>query len=283
MSNARYLNHNASFTDFAYRTLLKANDYQKASLNEFELKIFKDHSTIMKFCKHSTHDKLKLILTKMGYRWLEIWSTDEEYIEFALGSTVDQNDIDEKRVDAINSIAEKSMWINSDREFTLGYLLAQNANTDIYSRSATTKEITELARKYNKRLQATIDDEVAESKAAYDYLNKLLLMQLNSLEWAKDALDLEQTELRILCALFDKKNSALTAEEINTQLKYKFVKLTPYMKHVIEGLVERKLVLEDKSESKKTYAKKTFYIITSLGIKKMIEYRHFVHKMAFEK
>lgn len=263
--------------------MLTANDSQKANLNEFEIKAFKDHTTILKFCKHSTHDKLKLILTKMGLKWIEIWATEEEHIEFALGSTVDQNDIPEKRVDAINAIAEKSMWINSDREFTLGYMLAQNSNSDIYKTSATTKEITHLAKKYNKRLQATIDDEVAESKAAYDYLNKLLLMQLNSIEWAKDVLGLEQTELRILSALFDKKNSALTAEEINTQLKDKHVKLTVYMRHVIDGLVERKLVLEDRSESKRAYAKKTFYIITSLGIKKMIEYRNFVHKMAFEK
>lgn len=279
-NNRRYINYNKAFTDYAYRFILTSREDQRANLSLEELKIFKDEVTIRKFCTHEPHDKIKLYLTKMGLTWIEFWCNDKEHIDISMTGAEDQYHYDQKRTDVIKAMAQEQVFATSSREMTLGYMLAQNSHSEVYSISATSKEIELAARKYKQRMES-YDDQVNNIIEAHLSLNKLLLSQLNSFDWAKEALDLEQNDIRILSALFDKKNSAVTLQDIaeGTMLEGKKQSL----KKNVENLEKKKLILSDKSKAIKTYGKQTYYMITGDGIKKIIKYRIHIHKMTYKK
>ena len=280
MPNTRYKIYNRAFSEYVYRILKNLTSDQKKNLTDEDLKILRSTSTISRFCKDEQLDRMLLLLTKIGKIWtlrVADENTDADQLEFAI---INQFYSDEKRSDIIKVMAEDNIFYMSATETMLSLMMAaQNINTPYYQLSTNSRDLVQKNSDI-KSIKMPLDEKVQKSIDGYEMLDNLLLQQLNSLVWAKKALDLEQTEIRILCFLFLKRNGATNMQTIaeNTQLNDN----KAYLKKYVQNLTQKKLIVSDSrrgGQAKPT----TFYFITPEGVRQIMKYNDYIYKQAFKK
>ncbi len=277
----RYQQHidSVPFKELAYRTLKSITAEQKSTLSTPDLKIFKDDYSIKKYCNEERMDHLLFIMAKCGVSWtfrIEREDTDAaDLIEF---NSQDQYRYPQKRVDITEATAREGVCVISSRDvMVLSHMCAQNCTTKVYTISDFTKVLAQKAMALNTLRQW--DDQVKKATEVHDTLNDLLLEQLNSFEYAKSTLGLEENDIRILSALYKKRNSAILMKEISTLTKSSGRKM--YFKKNMAKLLEERLVDADEKESKKVWRTGTYFMITTKGIGKLLEYQKYVYKNSF--
>lgn len=280
MSNRRYHIHIPSFSEYAYRILCGLSEQQKQDLHEDEQKIVSSPRNISKFTAHEPFEKILLLLTKIGYEWVLMMGPTEEAIEKAHFVTFNQYDFDQKRADAINATAREQVCAASSHQVMLtAHMCAQNCQTSVYNLSQYSKDLVAAGRSFNK--MKTTDEELQESSDAYQLMNRILSVQLNSMDWVLSTLQLDQQELRILSILFDRQNSARSQQEISegSQLNGK----KAYLKKYLDKLQDAGLITSDRGTNGRVKSKNHYYLITGKGIEKMMKYRMYIHKKTFNK
>ncbi len=275
----RYQQHidSTSFKGYAYKKLSAITPEQKQSLEPEELKFFRDDKSLKKFCKEERIDYIAMVLAKMGIEWTWRFHEDERDADMIEFNAVDQYKYPHKRLDLTEATARQGVCIISSREVAvLSHMTAQNCTTGVYRMS----DLTNTLRKNAHKLKMlSWDTEVTTAHEAHDLFNDLLLEQLNSFAYAEEILGLDHYDLRILCALYKKRNEALRLSDIATLTKATGKKM--YFRQNMQKLMDEGLVNTDTKDIKKIWATSAYFVISTKGLVKIMEYRKFIHKNVF--
>lgn len=275
----RYNQHvdSAAFKAYAYKKLKKITPEQKETLLPDELRYFRNDSTLQKFCKEERIDYLAMILAKVGIDWTWRFHENENDADMVEFNSVDQFKYPHKRLDVTEATARNGVCIISSRDVAvLSHMAAQNCATHVYSLSDHTKLLQKNGGKFKG---LSWDVEVAKGQEAHDLFNDLLLEQLNSFAYAEEVLGLDHGDLRILCALYKKRNEAIRLTDIADLTKAKGKKM--YFRQNMQKLMDEGLVMTDTKDVKKVFANASYFIITTAGLVKIMMYRKFIHKNVF--
>ncbi len=223
-------------------------------------------------------DYLLLILTKCGIDWtfrVHEDAFDADMLEF---NTVDQYKYPQKRVDLIEATKRSNVCIISSREIMVhSHMVSQNCHTKVYHVSEFSKKMQDKGR--DLKQLTSWDDAVNGAISAHDLFNKILLEQMKSFDYAENVLGLDQLDIRILCALYDKRTIALRMKDIAAITMTDTRKM--YLKKNMQKLMDQKLVATDEKDPGKMWHIGTFFIITTAGLDKIINYRKYVYKNLF--
>lgn len=268
-----------AFKELAYRVLSKISPDQKGNLTPSELKHFNSEYTLQRFCKEERMDYILHIMAKCGIDWTFRIHEDSLSADMVEYNTVDQYRYPFKRLDNTEATARENVCIISSRDvMVLSHLVAQNCTTKVYHVSEFSKAMQAKGR--DLKQLTSWDEEIVRAGAAYDLFNSILLEQLNSFEYAADILDLDEYDLRILCALYQKRQTALRMNEISQLTKATGKKM--YFRKNIKKLMDAGLVASDQKDPQKLWANTTFFIITTAGLNKVINYMKFIYKNVFQ-
>ena len=279
MSNTRYRIYNKPFSEYVYRTLRNLTADQKANLSDEDLKILKNATTISNFANDEQLDRLLIVLTKTGKTWVLYVGNESEDATQLSFAAVDQFDSEEKRLDVIQATADKGAFFLGANDTMLSLMMsAQNVSTPLYALSANSRELsTRMARA--KSVKIPVDQQMSSAVQAYDDLNRMMRSQLNALDWAKKTIGLEQNEIRVLAALFQKRTGAMTLKEIADETLLGDKK--SYLKKQIDSLMEKKCILSDDKHNKNKSIT-IYYMIAPEGIRKIMQYNDFIIRNTFK-
>lgn len=270
--------YSPSFQEMAFRKLKNSTAEERENLSTEELKIFKNEYTIQKFCKEEMMERVLYILTRLGKSWtlrVEEDQFDADMVEF---NSIDQYQYPLKRVDITEATSRAGVCVISSRDvMTISHMVAQNCNTKVYALSEFSQALVKKGRDLGQL--KSWDREVERSEAAHDVFNDLLLEQLNSFTYAADTLGLSANDIRILSALYKKRNGAIKMSDISTLTKSTGKK--KYFRPDMQKMLDEGLVVSDQKETKKIWANSSFFMITTKGIDRIMKYREYVAKNAF--
>lgn len=268
-----------AFQELAYRALKKISAEQKANLNIDELKIFQSERSLQRFCKEERFDRVAYMLAKAGKSWtFRIEDDSFEKADLVELNTSEQYLYPMKRMDVTDATAREGICVISSRDvMTLSHYTAQNCTTKVYHLSEFAKD---MAKKGKDLKQLTAwDDAVKRTHGAFDLWGTLILEQLNSFEYAAETLGLDEKDLRVMMALFKKRNSAIRMSDIAVLAKSKGKKM--YFRKNLEKLLELNLIVSEQKDEKKMWANTNFFMITTLGLDKILSYMKYVYQNSF--
>ena len=278
MNNRRYHIYSRPFSEYTFRVLKNATASQRAPLSPKELAIVKNDATISEFVHNHPFDHLLALLAKHGKTWtLRIGEEDEaaEQLEF---NTVHQFQFPEKRVDVIKSTVREGIhYLSSTDVMLAGLMGAQNMHSPVYSLSANSLSASRRVRAF-KSTKSAYHDQIDDAVEAWDDINRIMLKQLVSFQIRHAQLVLQDmVDMRILCALFDKRYGAMTLKEIavSVEMEGKMA----FLKKGISRVMNDKLVMNDVKGRKKA----TYYMISQAGQKKVMDYHNLIYSKTFSK
>ena len=225
------------------------------------------------FVTNHTFERLVFLLIKAtGAEILIEIGPSKEAIEESKDACEYQYDHELKRVDAIQSITRNNVCVISSRDIMqIGIMCAQNCATEVYHISQQTWEIKAKTKHLNKPYDLTLVAAQEDVKR----LNRILMEQLNGLSFAEQVLKLDLSELKVLSALYDKKDSSLNAYEIAKNTNQ--VNRLKFMAREIAKLEDKGMVISDREKTHKhIYGKKINYIITTKGIEAIMKYIYYI-------
>jgi hypothetical protein len=270
--------YSTAFNEYTFRALKNITPEQKENLTVNELKYFSKDYSLQEFCKEATMEYKLHLLAKVGISWtfrMEREKSNGDMLEYL---TQDQYQYPQKRVDITEATSREGVCVISSREvMTLSHMLAQNCTTQVYSISEFSK-ILQSKMKSVKTLTSW-DDEVERTQEGYEVFVKILIEQLNSIDYAKGVLGMDEADIRILSALYLKRNSAVKMNQISEMARTKGRKM--YFRKNIKGLIESGYVTSDRKDPSKLWANNTFFMITTKGIGRYLEYVKFVYGNSF--
>lgn len=270
--------YSPAFNDYAYRTLKSISAEQKEALPAEELRIFKDDASLRKFCREERMDLVLAMLAKLSVCWTLTMYTDEydkDMVEFLVQG---QQEFPQKRVELTERMVDTGMCVISSREaMVLSHMLSQNCTTLIYQVSEMSKRVSEGAEVIKK--VKWFEDEVLKTEKSYNLMNTIFMEQLNMLEYARSQMGLDENDMRILSALYGKKDGVMTMTQISEATRSFGRKM--YFRKNMTKLMEMGLVSSDSKKLKMVWANSVFFIITTKGIGKLLEYQKKVYKNVF--
>lgn len=275
--NAQHI-YSPTFSELSYRVLNNLTKEQREVLNIDELKIFQSEYTLQKFCKEERIDRVGYFLAKIGYSWTIQFERNEDDAERLISNADSQYDYPEKRVDITERTKELGVVVISSREvMNLAHMTAQNCLTGVYAISQFSKDM-QAKGKDIKQLTAW-DNEIKGIQEAHDIVNNLLLEQLNSIDYIEEIMGMDMDDLRILSALYKKRNSALRMRDFPELTKAKGKKM--YMKANMEKLLNLDYISCDRRPKGSKWMYEGWFMISTKGIGKVMEYRKLIFKNAF--
>lgn len=270
--------YSTALNDSTFRALKNITPDQKENLTVNELKFFSSDDTLYNLCRETTLDYRLYLLAKVGVSWtfrIERNAFEADLLEF---NTQEQYDYPQKRVDVTEAASRSGTCVISSREVMfLSHMLAQNCTTGIYSISEASQILS--AKVKNVRHLKGFDHEVQKAQEGYDTFNDIILEQLNSLDYAKETLGLDENDIRILSALYKKRSSALKMNEI-AQLT-KSVGRKMYFRKNMQKMLDAGYVYCDSKDLAKRWANSTYFMITTYGLNKIMTYQKFIMKQIF--
>ena len=287
MSNRRHIIYDPSFSDYAFRTIKAMPAAEKSALPIAQYNRVKNDAHLRDFVDNEPLEYILIVLAKLGKQWdLRVYDEEESanYLEF---NTVNQFQFPQKRVDVIEAtVREKVHYLSSNDVVMSAMMGAQNVHTNIYFLSANSLNVSKRARSLQS-VKASYRDLVGDAEDGWECMAKMLRCQLNSFPLEQYKLFIRvQMDMRILCALFEKKHSAMNGKDITeaTALKNN----PAYIKQGIGRLLREKYIMSDAKHGPKPVKEKkvgayAFYMITAIGIKKVMEHLNLIHDKTFEK
>lgn len=273
----KYLIHVPYLSEYLYRIFCSLTSQQKNVLTDQEKKLVATQRDIHHFVSNEPMEKLLFMYCKLGYEFTINLGPTPEAIEESMEACTFQYDHDQKRIDAINVITRNKVCVVSSRDvMNIAMMCAQNCATDVYKISTYTENVKlwldQLkVEPYDKKLS-----KVSENVSA---ANKMMLEQLNALATAEEIMNVSFDDLRLLGALYEKRNSSVDVKEISDITRQPNKKR--YVFRDLEDLAKRGYVISDKVKGKKHFGKKLNYMISTKGIQKLMEYHYYVWEKAF--
>lgn len=277
MSNIRYRIYLRDFSEYCYGILTNLSKDQKEKLSIEDLKILESKTTTSRFTSEETLDRLLLMLTKIGQKvFITIANCREDKEDFETMCDV-SFEFPQNQVDATEFAARKKIFSISSEDTMFSMMLAnQNIHSKVFKLATNSRD---LAKKTSniKSTKLPPSEQMQNVRDGYSDINQLLLQQLNSFSWATESLGLKQDEIRCLALLFTKHTSAMAKKEIIKGMMLE--EREAYVGKTLEALCELKLLTNDAKGGK--IKASTYYMITSEGIRKVMEYNNHVYKLAF--
>lgn len=276
----RYNQHidSPAFKEMCYRVLSRITPAQKENLSHTELKHFNSEHALQKFCKEERMEYLMLILTKVGIDWTFRIHEDAFAADMIEFNCTEQYKYPLKRLDVIEATARENVCVISSRDVMVhSHMVAQNCLTKVYHISEFSRSMQSKGR--DLKQLTTWDDELIKANAAHDLFNRILLEQIKSFDYAESVLGLDQIDIRILCALYDKRATALRLKDIAETTMTANKKM--YLKKNMQKLMDEGLVATDEKDDRKLWLSGTYFIITTAGLNKIITYRKHIYKNIF--
>lgn len=248
-------------------------------LSQQEREMLSEEKKIVKFCSDSPLEKLLFIYTKLGFSWGITFGPTDEAIQKAIEACEFQYDNSYQRLDAINVIQREDVCaITSSEVMATIMMCAQNCNTAVYNLTYTSRKLKANSGPASKK---PYDVQVKEVSEAATVVNRIMLEQLNSLDYARDVLNLNVAKLRILTALFDQRFSAMTVNDLAAVTHQEDKKR--YIGGDLDELMKEGYVTNDRDATgKKKFSKLVHYMITGRGIQKIGEYHNYIWERAFK-
>ena len=268
------------FGEYLYRVMVSATEEQKMNIDPALLRYFKDERTIHRFCANQTFSKQLLVFTGLGYDWTLHFAPNSDIIDTTLCTIIDQFRYPDKRLDVVEGMVRNKVFMMGNREMMIiSQMGAMNCQTGVYHISEFTKALLKKRRGFNQT--ESYPDMIQRSIDTYAEFNKLALTTANAAEYANTVLNLTDLQLRILQALFDKRNAAMPSKEIISAVAMD--QKPTIVNKDLDELSGMKLINNDKYGEAKKYKKDINYLITASGIKKVMDYLQYVHGKAKEK
>lgn len=287
MSNRRYIIYNKSFSEYVYRVLTELPADVKSEMSSEDHKLLSSSAKLTTFVNNAPMEHLLLMLTKVGKTWdLRVYDLPEDVDQLEF-SVVNQYQFSQKRVDVTERMAKDNIFYLSASNVMLSAMMAnQNCHSRVYQLASHSRELSKRVRAVASS-DRSYEDQIQEVSEGYDNLNKIVLQHLNSFDFIKETLGLEQNDYRVLSAFFLKRNTAMHFKEIGeiTQMSASPV----YLKKIIGRLADKRLIIGDKNSGAKIQTakgahagKRVYYLITAAGIRKVMEYNNHIHQLAFK-
>jgi len=275
-ANRKYLLHFPELSEYLYRYFMVLPMSEKMELSYEEQKLIKDDKSIHHFVLNEPMEKLLFLYAKTGGEFTLNLGAPAA-IEEAIESTRYQYDHDQKRLDSIGVITRSNVCSVSSRDvMATAIMCAQNCTTDVYKISLyTAKIVSEKERLYKKPYDAVMD----EAHEGVAIVNKLLLEQLNALPWAQEVLGIDDTDIRILAALYNKKNGAMDLTQLSEMARSETKR--KYVGRWVEQLEKKGYVTTDRPKEKKVFGRKISYMISTKGVGVLLRYLYYVWEVAF--
>lgn len=269
----KQLIYNKYFSEFCYRVFRNAEESRVMQLPQDYQKHFASAEALLKFSNNASKEELDFVLSLLGVPWVQVYGPSLETITDAvLHTTLDVSDFPEMRQDLAARLAEDHIYATGSREAMMSLQMAATlSHTDAYSLSLRAQEMVLLGKKADWRVRGK--DVTQEGTEAYMILNELLFLHLSSIWWAENNCDLKMHELAILSYLFQYKNKPVPYTQLFNVMKAMFSVATISVN--LKKLSALRLIVSDK---KGKLSDKT-YLITALGIERIIKHRNFVHDL----
>lgn len=274
-----YLIHLPSFSEYLFRLIMSCPKDRIDKLSQQEREMLSEEKKIVKFCSDSTFEKLLFIYTKLGFSWGITFGPTDEAIQKAISACEFQYDNSYQRLDAINVIQREDVCaITSSEVMATIMMCAQNCNTAVYNLTYTSRKLKANSGPASKK---PYDIQIKEVSEAATVVNRIMLEQLNSLDYARDVLNLNVAKLRILTALFDQRFSAMAVSDLAAVTHQEDKKR--YIGGDLDDLMKEGYVTSDREATgKNKFSKLVHYMITGRGIQKISEYHNYIWERAFK-
>ena len=277
---SKYKTHNQAFVNYAYHRLKCSTKEERERLSIDEQTMFKNDTTLDRFCRTQPKEHLDYLLTKIGVQWVQIYGNSHDDILDLATNSFEQSSFPQKRADLISQMAERQIFVtNSSAQMVSLQIAAQNSHSKVYSISLQAREMI-LSRKLFKH--AEMEVEGIEAEAAYEDFTRMLCNMLNSFFWIEENMNISHEEMMILSILFNHRTRAMSKVQI--QGYFHLSKSATYVGKHLEKLIAKNYVTSDiETNRNKHFQKKACYIISSLGIASMIKYHNYIHEISFGK
>lgn len=228
-----------------------------------------------------------MMLTRLGANWNIRVCENEETADHIESLAINQYQFPELRLDVMEAQAKhKVHYLASDETMLAMHLCAQNNHHKVYQLSVGARDATKRVRAMKSSYAVPFDEQLNDAIDAQDDMNRLMIAQLNSIWWARETFGWTSTKVCIMLALFDRRKGAMTIEEIS-QVSMES-KDSEYLRKVMSELKSNKHVTSDENVGHKLQVqkgkkanKRIYYMITQVGIGKVMEYRKYMWELTF--
>ncbi len=283
----RHLIYIPSFSEHVYRVMRSSTLDQRSNVSQEDLKFFRNETVMRAFCDHNPLEHLLMMLTKLGAYWNLRVCENVETADHIEQLSINQFQYPELRLDVMEAQAKNKVHYMESNEVALAmHLCAQNNHHKVYQLSVGARDATKRVRAIKSAYSVPFDEQLNDAIEATDDMNRLMIAQMNSIAWARKAYGWDTNQLCIMLALFDKRNGAMTTQDI-AQATMKEGE-PAYLKKAVGELKEKKYITSDEHIGSKLQVQKgkkkgtrIYYMITQVGIGKVMEYRKYVWELSF--
>lgn len=275
------------FSDYAYKSLKASTESQRSNLDHMDLKIFKTDSTLRDFCHNDPFERVLTVLTKIGKSWdLRIYDKQEDADELEF-NVMDQFQYPEKRSDMINCGERKNIYHMSAMDILIcAHMAAQNVHNRTYYLSERARDNVRRIRAWHQT-RTPFYEQMQQSNDAVEDFFALILETLNSFDWSQTHMGIIQPELRIMAALYKKRDGALSLEELEdmTRMNGKKKAIDKHLERLMrEGLVfsDEMVALKSIEGKDKRFKLNPYYMISPKGVDVMMKYWKHLYDVTFE-
>jgi len=274
----RYLIHIPTFSEYLFRAIVSAPEDRLRKLTTEERKMLSDKNAITRFCANGTFESLLFIFTKLGFEWTLSCGPTEESIAKAIEACEYQYDSSLRRLDAIESIQRNSVCVVSSRQVMETIMMcAQNCHTQVYNMTYLTQNLRKYAGPMKQR---PYDMQMKEASDSATIVNKLMMEQLNSLEYAEEVLGFNLNKLRLLITLYDSRYSAMTSLDL-AKLTHRPDKRL-YIGRDLDALETDGYVTSERARKGRKNVANRHYMLTTKGLQAIGEYHNYIWERAFK-
>lgn len=271
-----------SLSLLAYHYLKTVTKQQIMELGYDEQAIFATDYKLRQFCTKASIDYILFLLSKAGFSWTFSVEKNPEVTKDLTALCDGQEQYPQQKVDITEAAAREGIVVISSAETMFNsHMLALDTASDVYRISPFIGGLLDKRKEFKPELQKGSD--------AFNEFAKLLLEQLQSLQYMERIFDLKPYELRVLLVLFLNRGAAMKMEDVirltmeGTQKVY--LKL-PAAKLVDEGYIIENVpkinygLRTRPKEEPRTNEK--YFMITGKGISKTMDYVKYVHNKVFK-
>lgn len=220
------------WAEFVYNILSNLNHEQKLRLNQKELYIIKNDSSIKRFSTSASAEKQMVMLTKLGYDWFFGVYPVGKFLPDVMKKAYRQHTIKDTRVEVMQELIESHVFIIDNKAVATSLaMMAQNNHSDVFVINTEFMRVPKLLEHYRKTndplAKLLRDNNPNNPTAAYrdalramDEINELIGEALQSVEYMRTVLRISQLDFLILHLLFRHRTKYVSLDYLKRQISH---------------------------------------------------------------
>jgi hypothetical protein len=220
--------------EFLYNILSNLNHEQKSRLNDKELFMLKNDSTIKRFSTSAPLKRQMVMLTRLGYDWFFGFYPQGKQIPDLLKKAYRQHTIKETRVDVMQEMIESHVFIIDNKAVATALaMMAMNSHSDVFVINTQFLKIPSLLDHYEKTnnpLAGLLRDhnpnnvtaEFRDAMRSLDVFNEIVGEVYRAEDYVSSVLRISKLDYWILHYLFKHRNNYVTLDYLKRQIGHKY-------------------------------------------------------------